>query len=224
MHYAHASLKDYLYATTNTEGAETTSWRHDRNHQPVVRSRGYVPASRRARHRADRSAQLSRKLGRHALSTNGFVSDSPENRASDLHELFLDPSVHLILAAIGGDHSCHLLPLLDLDIVRRNPKPLVGCSDVTVLNVAIWSASGLVTFNGPALLTDFAETPGLPEYTKTWFLKAVADTAPIGRVTPATSWTEEFIDWTTKADLQRPRALQPSTGWRGSRAAPATAS
>jgi muramoyltetrapeptide carboxypeptidase len=94
------------------------------------------------------------KLGRHALNTHGFVSDTPEHRVSDLHELFLDPSVRLILAAIGGDHSCHLLPLLDFDLIRKNPKAVVGFSDITVLNVAIWQASGVVTFNGPALLTD----------------------------------------------------------------------
>ena len=178
------------------------------------------PAAGMFPHRVERGiAQIEAlgyhaKLGRHALGVSGFVSDSPENRVSDLHELFLDPSVHLILAAIGGDHSCHLLPLLDLDIVRRNRKPLVGYSDVTVLNVAIWSATGLVTFNGPALLTDFADNPGMLEYAKAGFLKAVADAAPIGRITPAASWTEEFMDWNTKADLERPRALAPSDGWR----------
>jgi muramoyltetrapeptide carboxypeptidase LdcA involved in peptidoglycan recycling len=153
------------------------------------------------------------KLARHALSSNGFVSDSAENRVSDLHEMFLDPSVQLILAAIGGDHACHLLPLLDFDIVRRHPKLFVGYSDITVLNVAMWNATGLVTFNGPTLLTDFADNPEMLEYSRIAFLKAVADTVPIGRVTPAASWTEEFMDWSTKADLERPRALTPSDGW-----------
>lgn len=153
------------------------------------------------------------RFGQHALNRQGFVSDTPENRARDFHDLFLDPSVRLILAAIGGDHSCHLLPFLDFDLLRRNPKPLVGFSDVTVLNVAIWKTSGLVTFNGPALLTDFAENPGMLEYTRAGFLKAVADDTPIGRITPAASWTEEPQDWTTNAVLERARALTPSEGW-----------
>ena len=128
--------------------------------------------------------------------------------------MFLDPSVRLILAAIGGDHACHLLPLIDFDIVRRNPKLLVGYSDITVLNVAIWNATGLVTFNGPTLLTDFAENPQMPQYSRDALLKAVAHAAPVGEVTPADSWTEEMLDWGTKADLERPRALTPSDGWR----------
>jgi muramoyltetrapeptide carboxypeptidase len=153
------------------------------------------------------------KLGRHALNSNGFVSDSAENRVSDLHDMFRDPSVRLILAAIGGDHSCHLLPLLDFELIRRNPKALVGFSDITVLNVAIWQATGLVTFNGPALLTDFAENPELLEYTRSGFLKAVAEAAAVGRVEPAAAWTEEMLAWETKADLERPRALTASDGW-----------
>lgn len=154
------------------------------------------------------------KLARHALSSNGFVSDSAENRVSDLHEMFLDPSVQLILAAIGGDHACHLLPLIDFDLIRRSPKLFVGYSDITVLNVAIWNATGLVTFNGPTLLTDFAEHPEMPAYSRDGFLKAVAQAALIGKVAQADSWTEEMLDWETKADLERPRALTASDGWR----------
>lgn len=153
------------------------------------------------------------RLGRHALSTRGFISDSAENRVSDLHEMFEDPSVRLILAAIGGDHSCHLLPHLDFGLIRRHPTALLGFSDITVLNVAIWQATGLVTFNGPALLTDFAEYPAMLDYTLRGFLKAVSEVDAIGAVAPAASWTEEMLAWETKADLERPRALTVSEGW-----------
>jgi len=75
-------------------------------------------------HRVERGvAQLESlgfrvKFGRYALNQRGFVSDSPENRVGDLHDMFRDPEVRLILAAIGGDHSCHLLPLLDFDLIK----------------------------------------------------------------------------------------------------------
>lgn len=153
------------------------------------------------------------KLAPNALNSVGFVSDTARNRASDLHALFADPSVRLVLAAIGGDHSCHLLPHLDFELIRANPKPLVGFSDITVLNVAIWKATGLVTFNGPALLTDFAEYPAILDYTKQGFMRAVAQTQPLGRIAPASEWTEETPDWRNESDLERPRALQPSFGW-----------
>lgn len=153
------------------------------------------------------------KLGRHALNTQGFVSDSAENRASDIHEFFTDPSVRMILAAIGGDHSCHLLPLLDFELIRNNPKIVIGYSDVTVLNVALWQAAGLVTFNGPALLTDFAEYPAMLEYSRLALSKVLCSATAAGRVTSAPEWTEEVLEWSTGADLERPRRMERSPGW-----------
>ena len=97
------------------------------------------------------------RVATHARDSAGFVSGTPEARVSDIHELFADPAVTAIVASIGGDHSCHLLPHLDFDLIRENPKIFMGYSDITVLNVAIWQRTGLVTFNGPALMTDFAE-------------------------------------------------------------------
>ncbi len=153
------------------------------------------------------------KIARHALNHRGFVSDIPENRAQDIHDMFMDPEVKAIVAAIGGDHSCHLLPLLDFRLVQNNPKIFMGHSDITVLNLALWQKTGLVTFNGPALLTDFGEYPRMLEYTEEYFLKAVADADPVGRIEPSPFWTKDFQDWERKQDLERPRKLQPSEGW-----------
>ena len=170
-------------------------------------------------HRVERGVQhlqslgLKVKIAPHALNQRGFVSDTPQNRAHDIHSMFGDPEVKAIVAAIGGDHSCHLLPLLDFDLIRRNSKAFMGFSDITVLNVAIWKATGLVTFNGPALLTDFAEHPGMFEYTERYMLKALCEAKPIGVIEPSTWWTEEFLDWEQKADLKRPRARHHSPGW-----------
>ena len=153
------------------------------------------------------------RIGRHALNERGYVSDTPEHRAEDLHELFLDPEVRLILATIGGDHSCQLLPLLDFELIAAHPTLLMGYSDVTVLNVAIWQQTGLVTCNGPALLTDFAEFPEVFEYTRKACLDVLCDPRPLGQLSPSPWWTEEFLDWETGEDLTRPRTRQPSEGW-----------
>ena len=94
-------------------------------------------------HRIERGAAHLRSLGfkvkiaPHALNSIGFVSDTPENRVADIHAMFLDPEVKAIIASIGGDHSCHLLPLLDFDLIAAHPKIFMGYSDITVLNVAI---------------------------------------------------------------------------------------
>jgi muramoyltetrapeptide carboxypeptidase LdcA involved in peptidoglycan recycling len=141
------------------------------------------------------------------------VSGTPEERADDLHEFFADVEVQAIVAAIGGDHSCHLLPLLDWELIRHNPKILVGFSDVTVLNLAIHAMTGLVTFNGPALMTDFGEYPEPPAYTLESFRRTVTRPEPVGLLAPSPTWTEEYLDWREKLDLARPRALLPSPGW-----------
>ncbi|MBU6360474.1 MAG: LD-carboxypeptidase [Chloroflexi bacterium] len=152
-------------------------------------------------------------LAPHAGNQMGFVSDTAANRAQDLHTMFADPSIKGIIAAIGGDHACHLLPLLDYDLIARNPKVFMGYSDITVLNVALWQKTRLNTFNGPALITDFAEYPRMFAYTEAHFLWAVTQDVPIGSIVPAPDWSEEFLDWRTQQDRERPRQRQPSEGW-----------
>src|SRR5512135_2939936 len=56
------------------------------------------------------------KFAEHALNHAGYVSDTPENRAKDIHASFADPEIKAIISAIGGDHACHLLPLLDFNL------------------------------------------------------------------------------------------------------------
>jgi muramoyltetrapeptide carboxypeptidase len=87
------------------------------------------------------------------------VSGTPEERVADIHGLVADPRVRVITSAIGGNHSCQLLPLLDWDVIRHQPKIFIGYSDMTVLNLAIYARTGLVTFNRPHLMTDFGESP-----------------------------------------------------------------
>jgi len=170
-------------------------------------------------HRVDLGVRQLQSLGYqvkfapHALNHMGFVSDTAENRASDINSMFADASIQAIIGAIGGDHACHLLPLLDYELIAAHPKIFMGYSDTTVLNVALWARLGMVTFNGPALLTDFAEYPHMFAYTQEYFLKAVSHHAPIGSIIPSASWTEEMLDWSTRKDLERPRQMRTSGGW-----------
>jgi len=193
---------------------------------PALRSGGCIgvvspswPGAAIYPHRTDRGmAQLRRlgfepRLARHAVAQNGFVSDTPQNRAADIHEMFLDPDVRLVLSAIGGDHSCHLLPHLDFELIRSHPKIFVGYSDTTVLSMAIWKRSGLVTFVGPALLTDFAEFPAMFDFTLDAFLAVLSPGSTRVSFGMASEWTDEFLDWGAKRDLERPRRRMPATGW-----------
>jgi muramoyltetrapeptide carboxypeptidase len=170
-------------------------------------------------HRVERGAGYLESLGfrvriaPHAMNSAGYVSDTPENRAADIHAMFRDPEVKALVATIGGDHSCHLLPLLDFDLIREHPKIFMGYSDVTVLNVAIWQKTGLFTFNGPALMVELAEYPKVFDYTERHMLKVLCSAEPIGEIEPSGWWTEEFLDWGEKEDLTRERTRQASSGW-----------
>jgi muramoyltetrapeptide carboxypeptidase len=85
-------------------------------------------------HRHERGVACLESLGYrvltapHALGVRGVVSGTPEERVADIHAMFSDPTVRAVIAAIGGDHSCHLLPLLDFDLLRANPKIFMGLS------------------------------------------------------------------------------------------------
>jgi muramoyltetrapeptide carboxypeptidase len=170
-------------------------------------------------HRAERGAQYLESRGYHvrfaphARGEKGYLSGTPEERADDIHQLFADPEVKAIIAAIGGDHSCQLLPLLDWNLIGRHPKIFMGYSDVTVLNLAIHARTGLVTFNGPALMTDFAEYPAPLPYTIDHWERAICRAQPLGTIASSPTWTEEFLDWAQKLDLTRARRLEPSPGW-----------
>ena len=153
------------------------------------------------------------RIGSHALQNAGWVSACPEERASDLHDMFRDPEVRAIIATIGGDHACQLLPLIDWDLIRANPKIFIGFSDITVLNVAIWVETGMVTFNGPSVMTDWAEAPEMPAYARNAALTAITRPEPAGVLRPAPAWTEEFLDWETGEDETRGRVMTPSSGW-----------
>ena len=153
------------------------------------------------------------RVGTHALQNAGWVSAPPQDRVADLHDMFRDPEVRAIIATIGGDHACQLLPLIDWDLIRDNPKIFMGFSDITVLNIVIRAETGLVTFNGPSVMTDWAEYPAMPGYARDSALAAITRPLPVGALRPARAWTEEFLDWETGGDETRARVMTPSAGW-----------
>ncbi|HVR43301.1 MAG TPA: LD-carboxypeptidase [Thermoanaerobaculia bacterium] len=89
------------------------------------------------------------KVGAHAADRHGYFAGRDLDRAADLDAMFADPEVDGIFAYTGGWGTPRLLPHLDYDAIRRNPKVLIGFSDVTALLNVIHQRTGLVTFHGP---------------------------------------------------------------------------
>jgi muramoyltetrapeptide carboxypeptidase len=93
--------------------------------------------------------------GRHLLDRYGYLSGRDRDRAADINAFFADRGVHGIFAIRGGWGSARLLPHLDYDAIRQNPKVLLGFSDITALLLAIHARTGLVTFHGPTGLSEW---------------------------------------------------------------------
>lgn len=80
-------------------------------------------------------------------------SGRPQERAEDIHAMFVDASVDAIICARGGYGGNRVLPLLDFDLIRENPKIFIGYSDATGLLNTFAQRCGLVCFHGPMLTT-----------------------------------------------------------------------
>jgi len=103
----------------------------------------------------------------HALSRGPlYYAGTAEERVSDLHAVFADSSIDGIICTRGGWGSAELLPLLDADLVRANPKVFAGYSDHTSLHTWLWNECGLPTFYAPMVAADWSKDNGVDE--RTW--------------------------------------------------------
>ena len=89
------------------------------------------------------------KTGTFLREVHGNYAGSVEQRLHDLHGMFADPEVKGIWAIRGGSGCISLLKHIDYALIRKNPKVLLGYSDITALHLAIYKHAGLVTFHGP---------------------------------------------------------------------------
>jgi muramoyltetrapeptide carboxypeptidase LdcA involved in peptidoglycan recycling len=150
----------------------------------------------------------------HTLKDAGWLHRNPQARAEDLMIAFSDPTIKGIISTIGGDDSIRLLPYLELEVIRSNPKIFLGYSDTTISHLACYKA-GLVTFYGPAIMAGFAENGGMFPYMIVSVYKTLFSAEPIGNIAPnPDGWTVEILDWADPANQTRQRKLNPSTGWR----------
>ncbi len=127
----------------------------------------------------------------HALNKNKYLAGTDGERLADLHRMFLDPYIDGIICLRGGYGSMRVLSKIDYGVIRRNPKVLVGYSDITALHLAIWKKTGLVTFSGPMLATEFGYEQD--DFTLDHFFKAVTSTNPLGVIPSALGNQSEII-------------------------------
>jgi muramoyltetrapeptide carboxypeptidase LdcA involved in peptidoglycan recycling len=149
-----------------------------------------------------------------ARAEDDFLYHNPKLRAEDVNRAFADPEVKAIIATIGGDDSVRILPYLDPDLMRKNPKILMGFSDTTTLLV-YGNLQGLVTFHGPSLMAGLTQWPSFPEtfsgHVKTMLFEGPAAYA----YSPYEVWSEGYPDWGQPEEAGKINAVQPNeTRWQ----------
>jgi muramoyltetrapeptide carboxypeptidase len=96
-----------------------------------------------------RAMGLVPKVAPHVAERWGYLAGKDRERAADVNAMFADPNVRAIFAVRGGWGSARILPFLDWNTIRANPKLLVGFSDITALHLAIAAKAGFTTIHGP---------------------------------------------------------------------------
>jgi len=117
-------------------------------------------------------------LGEHVFDERGYLAGADSERVRDLHRMFENPEVKAIFCSRGGYGTPRLLDRLDYDLIRAHPKILVGYSDLTALQLALYKQVGLVTFSGPMVAVEMGK--GIDPFTEENFWPLLSNPKPFG--------------------------------------------
>lgn len=149
-----------------------------------------------------------------ALKGMEYLRKHPEKRAEDLLRALRDSKYDMILCAIGGDDTYHLLPYLFDDHELENAisnKIFLGFSDTT-FNHFMFHKVGMNTFYGQAFLTDICEIGSdMPAYTKKYFTELI-ETGMIKEIRPSDVWYEDRTDFSAQK-IGTSLKLHPNRGY-----------
>lgn len=134
----------------------------------------------------------------------GYLAGTDERRAEEIMQAFTDPEVDAIFPGTGGYGTTRILDRLDYKTIRKNPKMLIGFSDITGLHIAINKKAGLMTFHSPNPQYGLGSEGGFTEFSETYFWRAILRSSYYddeGNPLPE-GWTFEYPE-----DVPAPQAL-----------------
>jgi muramoyltetrapeptide carboxypeptidase LdcA involved in peptidoglycan recycling len=144
--------------------------------------------------------------------TTRRVGASPADRAADLIAAFRDPAIGAVMASIGGDDQLTVMPHLDPDAIRANPKPFFGYSDNTNLLNWLWNL-GIAGFHGGSTMVHLGRG-GATHPVSVASLRAALFSSEEIELTPVETFSEDPIRWDSPAALTDEPSQRPSAGWR----------
>ncbi len=97
---------------------------------------------------------LKPKYTNAVFNKSGYLAGSDDERLADFHSMISDPEVKALWCLRGGYGCTRILHTLDYKLIRKNPKIIIGYSDITALLLAIFEQTGLVGFHGPVAISE----------------------------------------------------------------------
>lgn len=143
--------------------------------------------------------------------TTRKMGTTPQERADDIHAAFADPGIKAVIASIGGDDQITVLPLLDRELIRANPKPFFGMSDNTNLLMYLRN-TGIVGYHGATVMTALGRPVAMDSLTAD-SLRAALFTSGEYELRPADRWNDVNRDWADPATFEAEPETRPGTGW-----------
>jgi muramoyltetrapeptide carboxypeptidase LdcA involved in peptidoglycan recycling len=144
--------------------------------------------------------------------TTRRLGASPRDRAADLMAAFADPKIRAVLSTIGGEDQITVLPYLDPAVVRADPKPFFGYSDNTNLLNWLWH-HGVASFHGGSTMVHLGRGASLHPLSADSLRTALLTGGDL-ELHPVETFSEDELDWSDPASLEREPPVQPAPGWQ----------
>ncbi|MCL1965406.1 MAG: LD-carboxypeptidase [Firmicutes bacterium] len=163
------------------------------------------------------NAGFKLKGGKLSGKRDFYRSGTLQERVDEINSLIHDPSISCIMSTIGGMNSNSLVPYIDYEYLKKNPKIIIGYSDMTAILLSIYEKCSIPVFYGPALVATFGEFPPYNNASLMYMLAMLSEKRkfPMHLEKPS-FWTDEYLDWelqdrTKKAVENKWVTVQPGT-------------
>lgn len=147
-----------------------------------------------AKERLEKDFGLEVVTMENTLKGIAYLYEHPEMRAKDLMDAFKDKSIKGIFCAIGGNDTIRLLPFIDFEVIKNNPKIFMGYSDTTVNHFMLQKA-GVVSYYGPSIMCEIADYGKMPDNVKKAIMDILFNDSANLEIEASKYWSDDFVPW-----------------------------
>jgi len=141
-----------------------------------------------------------------------FIYNNPKFRAKDINDAFADSEIKAIFTSIGGDDSIRILPYINTELVKNNPKIFLGYSDITTMN-SYFNQLGLVTLNGPSIMAGFSQWNFLGKDFQMHIKNILFENPKSYAYKKYDQFCHGYLDWSNKSNVGKTKLMIKNKGW-----------